>query len=148
MQVNNVNCNCPKPQFGMAFRRPEGKAMSQLSEFVGLEKEINRKGFAQYIKELKNFRNYDAEFLPMINTVRVVDAKTEQVKALFPGNSEVSGFNHFSATKYPGRRWITEKFDPEQFLPYNFLQAEEKIEQLEAEALLKNQNTKFIDKII
>ena len=29
MQVNlNCDCGCPKPQFGMAFRRPEGKDLS------------------------------------------------------------------------------------------------------------------------
>ena len=62
MQVN-LNCGCPKSQFGMAFRRPEGKDLSKLSDYLGLSEEINRKGFAQYIKELKNHKQIDLEKL-------------------------------------------------------------------------------------
>ena len=113
MQVN-LNCGCPKSQFGMAFRRPEGKDLSKLSDYLGLSEEINRKGFAQYIKELKNHTRYDVVYKSATNSMSVIDNKTEQVVNSFCGTPNITGYSHFGAVFYPGKKFITKMFDPKQ----------------------------------
>ncbi len=147
MQINS-NYKSQTTQFGMAFRRPEGQDMSKLADYLKLENQINRKGFAQYIKEMKKCKNYDVEFLPGTNTVKVIDNKNNQTMGLYPGNSNITGMNHFGVSKYPARQLLTKMLDPKQYLPYNFLQAAEKVESLEADVAVKNAATGFINKTI
>lgn len=149
MQVNlNCDCNCPKPQFGMAFRRPEGKDLSKLSDYLGLSEEINRKGFAQYIKELKNHTRYDVVYKSATNSMSVIDNKTEQVVSSFCGTPNITGYSHFGAVSYPGKKFITKMLDPKQFLPYNLLLAGEKAQELETAAIAKEAGVKVMNEII
>lgn len=147
MQVN-LNCNCPKPQFGMAFRRPEGKDLSKLSDYLGLGEEVNRKGFAQYIKELKNHTRYDVAYKPSTNSMFVIDNKTEQIVDTFCGTPNVTGYSHFGAVSYPGKKFLTKMIDPKQFLPYNMLLAGEKAQERETAAIAKETGIKTINEII
>ncbi len=147
MQVNS-NYKSQTTRFGMAFRRPEGHNMSKLSDYLGLENKINRKGFAQYIREMKKCKNYDVEFWPVINIVKVIEAKTNQVVGLYPGSSDVTGIEHLGVARYPARRLFAQIFDPKQYLPYNFLQAAKRVEKLEAEVAAKNTAANFINKTI
>ena len=147
MQVN-LDCNCPKPQFGMAFRRPEGKNMGKLADYLSLDKEINRKGFAQYIKELKKQTRYDVDYIASTNMARVIDNKTDEVVSSFFGVQNVTGYSHLGESFFPAKKFFTKLIDPKQFLPYNFILAGERAQELESKAIASEASTKTIDKIL
>ena len=115
---------------------------------MGLGEEINRKGFAQYIKELKNHTRYDVVYKSATNSMSVIDNKTEQVVNSFCGTPNTTGYSHFGAVSYPGKKFITKMFDPKQFLPYNLLLAGEKAQELETAAIAKEAGVKVINEII
>ena len=146
MQVK-FNCNNSNPQFGMAFRKPHGTDMSKLSDFLGLEKDINRKGFAQFLKEMKNNKRFDVDYLADGDVARVIDSNTEDVVDTFHGCKNITGLHHFGATEFLGKEWLAKIFSPKQFLPYNFLEAGKKANQLEEEVIQKQFTRKLIDEL-
>ena len=147
MQIN-LDCNCPKPQFGMAFRKPQGKDLGKLSDYVGMEKEINRKGFAQYVNQLKNNKRFDVDYVADGNTARVIDSNTEEVIDSFHGSKDITGLEHFGTVSYPGKSLLARIFDPKQFLPYNLLLAGEKAKQLEAKEAERQAVRKVMDNLL
>ena len=147
MQVN-LDCNCPKPQFGMAFRRPVGKDIGKLSDYLGLDKKVNIKGYVQFIKEQSKQTRYDVDYVASTNMARVIDNKTDKVVSSFFEVKNVTGVNHFDGFCFPGEKFLAKLIDPKQFLPYNFLLAGEKAQELEAKAITSEAATKTIDKIL
>jgi len=57
MQTANINCNCPKPQFGMALKKPDD--IEKFVKYAGLDKKLPRMGVQQIVREQAKNKNFD-----------------------------------------------------------------------------------------
>lgn len=135
MQVN-LNCNCPKPQFGMAFRKPTTpQATRALAEYAGLDKKIGIKGLKQFIDEQRTLTHFDVEFNQENKSVDVIDNFNNKVVSTFTDMGDQTGFSVFGEIQYPGKKLLSRFFEPKKFLPKNLYLAGEEAKDLEATAI-------------
>lgn len=133
----NLNCNCPKPQFGMAVRKPQSQITKRLlSEYLNLDKRTNVRGWQQFIKEQDNLLAHDIKIDPLSKSFDVINNTTGKVVESFPScATDITGLDHFGRVRFPGRKLFARIFNPKKFLPYNVYLAGEKAKALEKQTL-------------
>lgn len=135
----NLNCNCPKPQFGMAVRIPVNKEeQKQIARFLQLNKKTNIRGWKQFKHEQNHVTSHDIAFDPVNNTALIIENRTNKlVEAFGPFREGNTGLHHFGCSKFPGRKLFAMIFNPKKFLPYNVCLAGERAKKLHIETLKK-----------
>lgn len=141
MQIN-LNCNRPKPQFGMAFRRPETHEIKGFTEYLSWNaneylQALRRKGLIQFDAEQSKLKRFDIKYNCIEDSIDVIENTTGEVIATFVDSVTKTGLEIPSEKKYPGRKLFAELFNPKRFLPQNLYLAGEKAKALEAEAIKK-----------
>ena len=146
MQVN-LNCNQPRPQFGMAFRRPNDAQMNvfterlfnNASEYTG---QIIRKGLKQFDTEQAQLTRFDTRFNAENESMEVIENSTGKVVEKIMNLGTQTGFDTWGDMTYPGRKWIASIFNPKKFLPKEIYLAGELAKKYEAQAIKKENLTK------
>lgn len=81
MQIRN-NTPSTQPNFGMAFKKPNPEAMSQLTEYLTKKSSINSavEGLREVISEQAKNKHFDIEYLPSKNAFKVIPVSQEARK--------------------------------------------------------------------
>ena len=142
MQVN-LNCNQPKPQFGMAFRRPsDSNELKALANMImdntnAKMQKIRTKGFKQFENEQELLVRFDISFNPNNNSLEVINNKTNKVIETFPHFANQTGLDIMGETQYLGKNFLTKILNPQKLLPKEFHLASEHAKRLEKDAIEK-----------
>lgn len=136
MQVN-LNCSQPKPQFGMAFRRPNYSEMESFAKSLTGSAdeytcEIIRKGLRQFCQEQSKLKKYDVRFNAEDKSVEIINNMTGKVVDKTVEMGRYTGFDMFGEMRYPGRKLFASIFNPKKFLPRELYYAGEQAKNLEA----------------
>lgn len=145
MQVN-LNCNQPRPQFGMAFRRPSTSEMGVFTDTVignagEYSAQILRRGLRQFDAEQAQLKRFDTRFNANEQAIEIIENATDKVIDKYGHFTYQTGLDVFGGIQYPGRKFFASIFNPKRLLPKEFHLAGEKAKQLEAEAIRKENLT-------
>lgn len=81
MQIRN-NTPSNQPNFGMAFKKPNAEAMSQLTEYLTKKSSINSAvvGLREVISEQAKNKHFDIEYVPNKYSFKVIPVSQEAKK--------------------------------------------------------------------
>lgn len=133
----NLNCNQPRPQFGMAFRRPNYLEMGVFTEkLTGSADEytceIIRKGLRQFCLEQARLKKYDVRFNAKDKSVEIINNATGKVVDKTIEMGKHTGLDMWDEKRFPGRKIFASLFNPKRFLPRELYYAGEQAKKLEA----------------
>ena len=144
----DIKADSVSPNFGMAFRKPTGKALKSLTEAVEGSK-VKQRGLKQFIKEQKNLKYYDVDYVAYKDgriVSRIINNNKGSVERAYEYIPGYTGLDAYGEQSYPGRKLIAKIFNPKKLLPRSLYFAGEEAKKLEQKKLMEETITKNINK--
>ena len=145
----NINGNVQSPNFGMAFRKPSGEALTSLTKSIQGSKAKER-GLKQFIKEQDKLKHYDIVYKQYDDGMKVAGIIEKATGTHVAGIEQVghqTGLDVHGAINYPGRKLIAKLFNPKKLLPKSLYLAGEQAKILEKAKATQLKAENFIDQI-